>query len=57
MAKYTDYVKDDIDSEIEDASTKAAERQDESAIPERFRGKTVEEVAHSYTELEKLNSR
>lgn len=57
MAKYEDYVKSDLDDEIEDASDAAAQRKDESAIPERFRGKTPEEIAQSYVELEKLNSR
>lgn len=57
MAKYEDYVKDEIDNEIEDASEAAAARADGTVIPERFQGKTVEEVAQSYIELEKLNSR
>jgi hypothetical protein len=57
MAKYSDYVKDEIDSEIEDASDQSEQRQEGAAIPERFKGKTVEEVAQSYSELEKLNSR
>lgn len=56
MAKYEDYVKSDIDNEIEDAASGSAERE-AAAIPERFKGKTAEEIAHSYTELEKLNSR
>lgn len=58
MARYEDYVKkDEIDSEIEDASEQSQQRQEESTIPERFRGKPVEEVARSYTELEKLYSK
>lgn len=58
MAKYEDYVKTDLDTEIEDAADESAARQEEGAtIPERFKGKTVEEVARSYTELEKLMSK
>ena len=59
MAKYEDYVKNDIiEDELEDAIESAHTRKDEGAtIPERFVGKPVEEVARSYTELEKLYSR
>lgn len=58
MAKYSDYVKNDtLDQEIVDASTNAAVRQDDATIPERFRGKSAEEIAQSYVELERLNSR
>lgn len=60
MAKYEDYVKvDELEQEIEDASQETAERQaeQEAAIPERFRGKSAEEIAKAYSELEKLNSR
>ena len=56
MAKYSDYVKDEIDNEIEDAAGGSAERTG-ATIPERFKGKSAEEIAASYSELEKLNSR
>lgn len=56
MAKYQDYIEtDNIEDEITDASQQSAERV--SQIPERFRNKTAEEIAQSYVELEKLNSR
>lgn len=57
MAKYEDYVKDDLENEIEDAAEQTAQREEASTIPERFKGKTAEEIAQSYIELEKLNSR
>jgi len=57
MAKYSDYVKDELEQEIEDAGDQQQQRQDDAEIPERFKGKTVEDVVKSYTELEKLNSR
>lgn len=57
MAKYEDYVKDELDNEIEDAAEQTAQREEASVIPERFKGKTAEEIAQSYIELEKLNSR
>lgn len=57
MAKYEDYVKDDLDQEITEAAENAEARQEGEVIPERFKGKTAEEIARSYVELEKLNSR
>lgn len=63
MARFEDYVKqqaqnDEIDKEIEQAGTQSAERREDGvAIPERFKGKTPEEIAQSYVELEKFNSR
>ena len=59
MAKYEDYVKtdDQLENEIEDAASNSEERQDGAVIPERFKGKSPEEIAKAYTELEKLNSR
>lgn len=58
MAKYEDYVKNDsIDEELEDAQEESQARQEGATIPERFKGKSVEEVARSYSELEKLYSR
>lgn len=58
MAKYEDYVKNDqLDEEIEDAGAAAEERQDGATIPDRFKGKAPEDIAKSYTELEKLYSK
>lgn len=58
MAKYADYVEKSIDGEIEDAAGKQRARDEKGRfIPERFAGKSVEDVAESYVELEKLNSR
>jgi hypothetical protein len=59
MAKYEDYVKDELEQEIEDAAQGSAERQgdEEATIPERFRGKSAVEIAKSYSELEKLYSK
>lgn len=60
MAKYADYVKtDEIEQEIEEAASAAEDRQEEATttIPDRFKGKSAEEIAASYAELEKLNSR
>lgn len=56
MAKFTDYVQtDELDNEIQDAAQQSAERAE--TLPERFKGKTAEDIAKSYVELEKLNSR
>lgn len=61
MARYQDYVKDDLDSEIVDAQEKAGERQEAAPsgfeMPERFKGKSAEEIAKSYVDLERLNSK
>lgn len=61
MAKFDDYAKDqndELEQEISDASTKADERKEAGGeLPERFKGKSAEEIAQSYMELEKLNSR
>jgi hypothetical protein len=57
VAKYEDYVKDDLDAEIDEAADQQEERSAESNIPERFKNKTVEDVIKSYTELEALNGR
>lgn len=56
MAKYEDYVKDQLDTELEEVEG-TAEPTGEDVIPERFKGKSAEEIARSYIELEKLNSR
>lgn len=60
MAKFSDYVKKDeeLEQEISEAAEQAGDRQSgESSIPERFRGKSAEEIAASYAELEKAYSR
>lgn len=63
MAKYADYVKneDKIEQEIEESADASANREaTESSgfvMPERFKGKSPEEIAKSYDELEKLMSR
>jgi len=55
MAKYADYQTDTLDEEIQDAAQQSSERAE--VVPERFKGKSAEEIAKSYVELEKLNSR
>lgn len=60
MAKFEDYEqKGELDQEIADAADKSETREGESSfkMPERFTGKSAEEIAQSYTELESLNSR
>ena len=57
MAKYADYVKDDIDDEIIDAGQEAATRAAEETIPDRFKGKSKAEIAASYVELQALHSK
>lgn len=60
MAKFGDYEKqnDKLEGEIDEASTQQKSREDAaSTIPDRFKGKSAEEIAQSYIELEKLNSR
>jgi hypothetical protein len=67
MARYADYAKkqeeqnDQIASEINDAQDNAAERRENAEtgfeMPSQFRGKTAEEIARSYVELQKLNSK
>ena len=57
MAKYEDYVKDELSAEIADASAGSEARAEDAGIPDRFKGKTVEDVVKSYVELEKMNSR
>jgi uncharacterized protein YqcC (DUF446 family) len=54
MAKYEDYVKQDLDSEIDEAAASSEARQQGEAIPERFKGKSAEEIARSFVELESL---
>jgi ribosomal protein L29 len=61
VAKFDDYAKtqnDELEQEISDASAKTDERREAGGeLPERFKGKSAEEIAQSYIELEKLNSR
>lgn len=58
---FNDYAKDSIDDEIAEASANQEQRQEEAQdkfhVPERFVGKSAEEIAKAYVELEKLNSR
>jgi hypothetical protein len=55
MAKYEDYFEksDELQNEISEAAEDHAERVENPALPERFQGKTPEEIAASYVELEK----
>lgn len=56
--KYADYVKEDqLEAEIADANVQEQARDEESGIPDRFKGKSRAEIAASYVELERLNSR
>jgi hypothetical protein len=61
MAKFEDYAKDDLDNEIVEAAEGTETRKEQSPpayeMPERFKGKTPEEIARSYQELETLSSR
>ena len=63
MAKYEDYVKqnqateDSLESEIAEAANQSEVRQQESNVPERFRGKSPEEIAASFVELERAFGR
>lgn len=65
MAKYADYVKNqpNVEQELEEVEQKKSDDQSaettqaQTVIPERFKGKTPEEIAQSYVELEKAYSR
>lgn len=72
MAKYEDYVKRDpatgqfkargeVEQEIDAAAQAQVQRQQQESqgyeMPERFAGKSAEDIAKSYTELEKLTGR
>ena len=59
MARYEDYVNktDDLQDEIDHAAVEAENRAKEDDLPERFKGKSAAEIAKSYEELEKLQSR
>jgi polyhydroxyalkanoate synthesis regulator phasin len=54
MAKYEDYVKQELDTEIDEAAKNQEQRQQGDSIPERFKGKSAEEIARSFVELESL---
>jgi hypothetical protein len=67
MASYEEYAKKyrkdpSLESEISEASQNQADRQERAEetagfeIPERFKGKSAEEIARSYVELERLSS-
>jgi hypothetical protein len=61
MAKFDDYAKDEIEEEIGEAAEQDTARKagqpDAYQLPERFVGKTPEEIAQSYEELSQLSSR
>jgi dsDNA-specific endonuclease/ATPase MutS2 len=57
MAKYEDYVKQDLEDEIDEAATATEDRREQVQIPERFKGKSAEEIARAYVELESLQGR
>jgi hypothetical protein len=57
MAKFEDYVKDDIDNEIVEANAEAEERAKTEVIPDRFKGKSKAEIAASFVELQALQSK
>jgi hypothetical protein len=68
VAKFEDYAKsrqdnagqDNLEQEINEAAQQSDDRRSEAGsfeLPERFKGKTAEEIARSYVELETLNSR
>ena len=60
MAKYEDYAaraEDELQNEIDQAGAEAAARQSGDNLPDRFKGKSAEEIAQSYLELEQMASR
>ena len=68
MAKFEDYkhlngADDELNKEIDDAAKNQETRQDAPedsdtfVLPKQFEGKSVEDVAKSFVELQKLNSR
>lgn len=64
MAKYEDYVKkaDDLQDEIDTAADQSTDRRESDPetqfeLPEQFRGKSPEDIAKSYTELQRAYSR
>lgn len=57
MAKYEDYVKRELEDEIDEAAGNSVARQTEDDLPEQFKGKTAAEIARSYEELQTLQRR
>lgn len=59
MATIADYMSESLTDEINDSATKQQARDAKTGqfVPERFAGKSAAEIAASYEELEKLNSR
>lgn len=58
MAKYTDYVQQGIDDEIDEAAQNQRARDERGRfIPDRFKGKDITDVIKSYEELEQLQGR
>jgi len=58
MARFEDYAKkDQLDTELDEANKQEQARDEQSGIPDRFKGKSPVEIAQAYVELEKLNSR
>jgi len=59
--RYKDYAKDNLTTEIEDAATNTEARQTQEPegfdMPAQFVGKSAEEVAKSFIELQSLNGR
>lgn len=47
---------DDEEGEVDDEQDKGAGDDDQFSMPDKFKGKSVEEVAKSYSELEKMHS-
>lgn len=58
MAKYEDYVTNALEDEIQEAADNSQQRADDGyQIPERFKGKSAEEIARAWEEANSLLSR
>ena len=59
MGSFAEYVNKDIDGEINEANANQQARDEQTGrfVPDRFKGKTTDDVIQSFEELEKLNSR
>ena len=60
MAKYEDYVKrqnESIEDEIDDAAQVTSAREQEDNVPERFKGKSREEIAAAWAEADRTLAR
>lgn len=64
MASYEEYAQkhrqaagSNLDAGIDEAALEQRARQEEYALPKRFEGKSAEDIARSYEELEKLSSK